>query len=100
MWAQMGIVAKMVVVILGIMSVVTVAITVERLLTFAKAKRQSQAFVKAIQDLLAQGKYAEARAAATSYEGSHISPVIGSALQEFLHVRASGAGREYNVREA
>lgn len=100
MYASMGIVGKVVVIILGIMSIVTLAITVERFLTYAKAQRQSRAFAIAVQDLLAKRQFVEARAAAAQFEGSHIAPVIRSGLNEYIQVQESGAGADYNVRDA
>src|SRR5262245_33355413 len=100
MYAQMGVIGKLVVVVLGIMSIVTLAITIERLITYARASKQSRAFATAVQDLLEKRQYAEARVAASKYEGSHIAPVIRSGLTEFLQVRDSGAGKDYNLRDA
>jgi biopolymer transport protein ExbB len=100
MWAQMGIIAKLVVVVLVIMSIVTLAITVERLITYARANRQSRAFALAIKDLLAKKQFAEAREQAGRFQGSHIAPVIRSGLNEFIEVRQMGANREFDLREA
>jgi biopolymer transport protein ExbB len=88
MWHQMGMVAKLVVVALGLMSVATLAIAVERFITYARAASQSRAFAIATQELLARGQFQEAAEAAGRYKASHIAPVIRSGLTEYLNVQA------------
>jgi biopolymer transport protein ExbB len=84
MWAKMGFIAKSVVVILGIMSVYVVAISIERLIVFLKAKAQSRSYAMLIQDLLNQGKYREAADAALQFKHSHIAKIVRSGLIEFI----------------
>ena len=86
MWAQMGVVAKLVVVALAIMSVVTLGVAIERLFTYRKAQVQSRAFALAVESLLAKRQFQEASAAAEQFQGSHIAPVIRSGLKEYLIV--------------
>jgi biopolymer transport protein ExbB len=100
MWAQMGIVGKLVVVVLGIMSVVTLAITIERLVTYSRANKQSRAFALAIKDMLAKRMFAEAGAEAARFQGSHIASVVRSGLVEYIQVREAGVGKDYNLRDA
>jgi len=88
MWAQMGVVAKLVVVILGIMSVTTLAITVERFITYTRAASQSRQFALALQELLAKGQLREASEQALTYKASHIAPVIKAGLTEYLQAQA------------
>jgi biopolymer transport protein ExbB/TolQ len=84
MWAAMGFIAKAVVIILGIMSVFVVAVSVERLIVFVKAKQQSRTYAMLIQDLLRQKKYREAADAALQFKNSHIARVIRSGLLEYV----------------
>ena len=84
MWAAMGFIAKAVVIILGIMSVYVVAVSVERLIVFVKAKQQSRTYAMLIQDLLKQKKYREAADAALQFKNSHIARVIRSGLLEYI----------------
>jgi biopolymer transport protein ExbB len=100
MWAQMGLIAKLVVVALALMSVVTLAVATERLLAFRRARRQSQAFVAATRDLLAKGQFKEAAATATHYAGSHIAPVVGSGLSEFVSAQALSGKGNFDVHGA
>lgn len=101
MWTQMGMVAKLVVIALMLMSVVTLATAVERLITYGRAQRQSRAFALAIKDLLAKNQFREAAQAAERFKGSHIAPVIRSGLTEYLHAEAlSGGQGNFHVYEA
>jgi len=99
MWSQMGIVAKMVVIILGIMSVVTLGISIERFIAYTKAATQSKAFAQAVQDQLAKGLFKEAAEQASCFAGSHIAPVVKAGLTEFLAAQALSKGN-YDVHGA
>jgi len=95
MWAKMGFIAKSVVVILGIMSVYVVAVSIERIIVFMKAKAQSRSYAMLIEDLLKQGKYKEAADAALQFKHSHIAKVVRSGLMEFIKGNLlEGAGKE------
>jgi biopolymer transport protein ExbB len=105
MWEKMGFIATAVVVILGVMSVYVVAISIERLIVFVKAKSQSRAYAMLIQDLLKQGKYREAADAALQFKHSHIAKIIRSGLLEFIkgnilddpEARAAGTCATYDI---
>jgi biopolymer transport protein ExbB/TolQ len=92
MWASMGFIAKAVVIILGIMSIYTIAVSAERLIVYFRAKSQSRAYAQLIQNLLEQGKFKEAADAALQFKGSHIAKVIRSGLQEYLKAAKGGSG--------
>ena len=63
MWNEMGPIPKGVVVVLLIMSIYSLAIAVERLLAFRRGRRQSMAYIRALQPLLAApGRLHEAAA--------------------------------------
>ncbi len=48
MWASMGVPARLVVVILGIMSVWSIAIMIDRALMYSAARKQSRLFVQQV----------------------------------------------------
>ena len=48
LWQSMGMIAKGVVIILAILSIYSLAVSVERLIVFAKAKKQSLQFAKIV----------------------------------------------------
>jgi biopolymer transport protein ExbB len=94
MWASMGAIAKTVVVILGIMSIYTIAVSAERLIVYLRANSQSKAYALLIKDLLEQGRYKEAADAALQkrFKGSHVALVIRSGLAEYVKADGKAAG--------
>ena len=59
LWTQMGPVAKIVVVILGIMSAYSISIMIERFLVYRQARKQSRVFTPAVAECLKEGKIDE-----------------------------------------
>ena len=85
LWSQMGIVAKCVVIILLIMSMYSIGITVERLLTFRKGRAQSIGYIGALQPLMASpGRLREAVGLDQRWKGSPVARVIGTGVNEFV----------------
>jgi biopolymer transport protein ExbB len=85
LWSQMGIVAKCVVVILLLMSMYSIGITVERLLTFRKGRAQSIGYIGALQPLMGTpGRMREAVGLDTRWKGSPVARVIGVGVTEFV----------------
>ena len=60
MWEQMGHLAKVVVLILAIMSVWSISVMIERYITYRKARKQSQSFAPAVAEALGKGNLEEA----------------------------------------
>lgn len=87
MWRQMGLMARFVVIVLGLMSVITVAVTGERLITYRRARARSRAFAKQVQEMLTTGKFDMARELSGAFFGSHLAAVVRAALDEFLASR-------------
>jgi biopolymer transport protein ExbB/biopolymer transport protein TolQ len=83
MWAQMGTLAKVVVIILGIMSIWSISVMIERYITYNKAKKQSREFAPAVADALGRGNLEEAIELAEKYDRSHLARVVHAGLQEF-----------------
>lgn len=83
MWAQMGILAKAVVVVLALMSVWSIGVMIERFLTYRKARKQSQQFAPAVAEALGKGNLEEAVELAEQYDRSHLAKVVHAGLQEF-----------------
>lgn len=83
MWAQMGTLAKLVVIILGIMSIWSISVMIERYITYNKAKKQSREFAPAVADALGRGNLEEAIELAEKYDRSHLARVVHAGLQEF-----------------
>ena len=83
MWEQMGVLAKLVVIVLAIMSVWSIGVMIERFLTYRKARKQSQEFAPLVAEALGKGKLDEAIELAEQYNKSHLAKVVHAGLQEF-----------------
>lgn len=99
MWAQMGIIAKFVVAVLAVMSIFTVAVSVERLVVFVRAKRESRRFALMARESLENRRYKEAWEMAVKLKTSHVTSVVGAALSEFLAAAPDGStlSQSYDV---
>lgn len=83
MWNQMGLLAKGVVWILGIMSVWSIGVMVDRFITFRQARNQSRSFAPAVAEALKGGRIDEAISIADQHKKSHLAKVVVAGLQEF-----------------
>ena len=88
---NMGAVAITVVIILLIMSVYSIAIMVERYLTYTAAKKQSREFAPRVAQALKNNRIEEAINISDKHRKSHLAMVVNSGLQEF---RAHAVSRE------
>ena len=52
LWNQMGVVAKLVVIILLVMSMLAIGVSIERLLSFRKGRRRSLEYIATLQPLI------------------------------------------------
>lgn len=85
LWSQMGGIAKGVVIILLIMSIMSIGITVERFLTFRKAKVQSIGYIGSLLPLVSTpGRLREAVGLDQRWQGSPVARVIGTGVNEFV----------------
>ena len=80
---NMGAVAITVVIILLIMSVYSIAIMVERYLTYTAAKKQSREFAPRVAQALKNNRIEEAINISDKHRKSHLAMVVNSGLQEF-----------------
>src|SRR5215831_5084337 len=83
LWHQMGILAKIVVVILFIMSGWSIGVMIDRAMAFSAARSQSRAFAPAVAGALREGKIDEAIKVAERNKKSHLAKVVTAGLQEF-----------------
>ena len=83
MWAQMGWMARAVVVILFIMSAWSIGVMIDRLLAFNAARKQSRQFAPAVAGALRERKLDEAIKIADRFKKSHLAKVVVAGLQEF-----------------
>ena len=89
MWRTMGPFAKFIAIVLAIMSVWSLAVAVERLVTYARATSSSRKYAAELQTLLPAGKFREAveLAHSKSYAKGYLPKVLGLALQEYSNAQ-------------
>ncbi|MBM3775069.1 MAG: flagellar motor protein MotA [Acidobacteria bacterium] len=89
LWAQMGLLAKLVVVGLFFMSAWSIGVMIDRLMAYSAARKQSRQFAPAVAGALREGKLDEAVKIADRYKKSHLAKVVVAGLQEFQAHQAS-----------
>jgi biopolymer transport protein ExbB len=83
LWKQMGWLARIVVIILFIMSAWSIGVMIDRIIAFNGARGQSRQFAPAVAGALREGKLDEAIKIADRYNKSHLAKVVVAGLQEF-----------------
>jgi biopolymer transport protein ExbB len=83
LWAQMGTLARGVVILLFIMSAYSIGVMIDRFMAYNSARKQSRAFAPAVAGALREGKLDEAVKIADRYKRSHLAKVVVAGLQEF-----------------
>ncbi len=83
LWKQMGWMAKIVVIILFIMSGWSIGVMIDRWMAFSAARKQSRQFAPAVAGALREGKMDEAVRVAERHKKSHLAKVVTAGLQEF-----------------
>jgi biopolymer transport protein ExbB/biopolymer transport protein TolQ len=93
LWEQMGWVAKAIGVILIIMSMISFGVAIERIYTFAQARKQSKLYAPQVAKHLKEGRLKDAIAisASKNYRYSHLAKVVLAGLQEYQFQQESGA---------
>ena len=99
MWGAMGPTAKVVVVLLALMSVWSLSIAIERLWRFHKAKKESMAIAGSLTPLLEQRKYDAAIRITkdAKYRHSHLARVLGAGLGEFEYGTKNELPPDYDI---
>jgi biopolymer transport protein ExbB/biopolymer transport protein TolQ len=83
LWKQMGWLAKIVVIVLFIMSGWSIGVMIDRWMAYSAARKQSRAFAPAVAGALREGKIDEAIRVAERNKKSHLAKVVTAGLQEF-----------------
>jgi biopolymer transport protein ExbB/TolQ len=83
MWSTMGAEAKIVVLILFLLSIYSFGVMIDRALMYSAARKQSRIFVQQVAGALKEGKLDEAIAIAERNKKSHIAKVVATGLSEF-----------------
>lgn len=97
LWASMGLLAKGVVIVMLVMSLLSIWVFIDRLMLYMSAKKQSLAFIGKVGPLLKQNKLDDCVRLAEVNKNSHIAKVFKAAILEF---RAAEAGAAYDVIES
>lgn len=87
LWGSMGLLAKAVIFLLVAMSLTSLAVALERMITLARAARESSAFLATWREALGNGVVAAARAA-DGFERSYVAHLV----TEVTRVVAHGSG--------
>ena len=92
MWEQMSWAVKALMGVLGLMSVGSVGVFVERIFTFMQAQRQSKTFAPQVAKHLKDHKLKDGIAVSQSknYKYSHLAKVVLAGLQEYQFQQDSG----------
>ncbi|HSS76461.1 MAG TPA: MotA/TolQ/ExbB proton channel family protein [Thermoanaerobaculia bacterium] len=85
LWEQMTILNKGVIVILIILSIWSLYVSVERLIMFSKARKQSLLFARQATEHLKNDRPQAAIDAASKYPQSHLARVVSAGLQSFQY---------------
>ncbi len=83
LWATMTLVGKAVIFVLGIMSVYSLWVAIDRFIVYSKAKSESLRLLGALSNLLTKGEYGQAIEVTKKYKNSHLAKVIAAGLLEF-----------------
>jgi biopolymer transport protein ExbB/TolQ len=83
MWHQMGPFARFITIVLAVMSVYSLGVMGERLVTYSKATKASRRYAEQLRDLLPAGKLGEAVELARKLGKGHLSKVLGLAIEEY-----------------
>ena len=87
---SMGIVAKVVVGILLLLSIYALTVMIERFIFYRKARNQSVAFARQVTQFLKQDNLQGAIDASKKFPHSHLARVVSAGLYEFQHDVQSG----------
>lgn len=100
LWASMGFIARSVAIILLLMSIWSLYITVERILLYNKARKQSLAFARIATDHMKHDRAQAAIDAAAKFPQSHLARVVSAGLQSYQYESETSPLSDPEVVEA
>ena len=83
MWNQMGYAARLIVLVMFLMSAWSIGIMIDRWIAFNAARKQSRQYAPVVAGALREGKLDEAVKVSERYKKSHLAKVVVAGLQEF-----------------
>lgn len=84
MWAQMGVVAKAVLIGLIVMFLAAFAVIFERVRAYARARRQSVTYIMALRGQLQERQFQAAVDDAKKFSDSPVAQIVAAGLREYL----------------
>ena len=89
---SMGWMARVVGIVLIIMSMISFGVAIERIYTFAQARKQSKLYAPQVAKHLKEGRLKDAIAISSSktYRNSHLAKVVLAGLQEYQYQQEAG----------
>ncbi len=100
LWQSMGGIAKLVVVILAILSIYSLTLSGERWWRYRSAKKQSLQFALLTTQYLKQDRPQDAIASSKKFKNSHLAKVVSAGLLEFMVEEQNSPLSGYDVIEA
>ncbi len=100
LWTSMGMIAKLVVLILVILSIYSLTLSGERWWRYRTAKKQSLQFALLTTQYLKQDRPQDAVAASKKFKNSHLAKVVAAGLLEFMVEEQNSPLSGYDVIEA
>ncbi|MGH9458341.1 MAG: MotA/TolQ/ExbB proton channel family protein [Thermoanaerobaculia bacterium] len=99
MWDAMGPTARVVVIILAAMSIWSLAIAIDRLWRFHRARRESLEIATGVAPLLKGRKYDDAIRLTSDrrYRNSHVARVLNAGLEEFRYGTTNDVPEDYDA---
>src|SRR4051794_12236914 len=83
LWGNMGLFARLIVIVMAVMSVMSLVVLAERLVVFSRSKRESRAFAEKMSAVLAKGDLATAAKTDLGKNVGHLGRVIGAGLTAY-----------------
>jgi len=100
LWTSMGMIAKLVVILLVILSIYSLTLSGERWWRYRQAKTQSLQFALLTTQYLKQDRPQDAIAASKKFKHSHLAKVVAAGLLEFMVEEQNSPLTGYDVIEA
>jgi biopolymer transport protein ExbB/TolQ len=94
LWGHMGIFARVIVIVMGVMSVMSLVVMAERVVVFRRSRSESRTFAEKMGAILAKGDLNTAASTNMGKNVGHLGRVIGAGLMAY---RLSPANREIAV---
>jgi biopolymer transport protein ExbB/biopolymer transport protein TolQ len=98
LWSHMGLFARLVVYVLGIMSLASIVVMAERFVSFAKSNRDSRKFAATLADAISKNGLDEAAKTKVNPKAvGHLGRVLSSGLGAYTMTRTAGTTPDLTI---